>query len=228
MWKKTRFEIRKENTKMGFEQSNIRKIYRQWSKTYEWLTPIYLLGNEAKLRQKTIQALILQPSQSVLDLACGTGRNFPLILDLIGPHGKLIGVDYTPEMLVRARKKVSHHQRSNVQLIRGDATNLQLEEQFDAVLCTLAMSVIPNYERALERMLDHLKPGGWISISDAQLSPRWYARPFNWISNLMGWGAAADISRTPWKKLSTLVENYSYQELFFGFFYIARGQKKVF
>jgi len=212
---------------MGFEQSNIRKIYQQWSKTYEWLAPIYLLGNEAKLRQKTIQALNLQPRQSVLDLACGNGRNLPLILDQIGPQGKLIGVDYTPEMLTRGQEKASRYQWNNVQLIQGDATNLQLEEQFDAVLCTLAMSVIPNYERALERMLAHLKPGGWISISDAQFSSHWYARPFNWISNLMGWGAAADISRIPWKRLSTLVKNYSYQELFFGFFYVASGQKKA-
>jgi len=225
---KTSFEIRRESTKMGFEQSSIRKIYRQWAKTYEWLTPIYLLGNEAKLRQKAIRAINLQPNQSVLDLACGTGRNFPLILDQIGPQGRLIGVDYTPEMLIQVREKVSRHQWSNIQLIQGDAANLQLEYQFDAILCTLAMSVIPNYERALERMLAHLKPGGWISISDAQLSSRWYVRPFNWIGNLMGWSAAADISRTPWKRLSTLVENSSYQELFFGFFYIASGQKAGF
>jgi len=213
---------------MSFKQPNIRKIYRQWAKTYEWLTPIYLLGNETKLRQKTIQALNLRPEQSVLDLACGTGRNFLHILDKIGLRGELVGVDYTPEMLARAQEKVFRQQWNNVQLIQGDAAKLNLNKQFDAVLCTLAMSVIPGYQDALERMHAHLKPGGWISISDAQFSPRWYARPFNWISKLMGWGAAANISRTPWKSLSTLVKNYSYQELFFGFFYIAGGQKEVF
>jgi len=65
---------------------------------------LYLLGNEKRLRQETIGSLNLQPGQTVLDIACGTGRNFPLILEKIGPTGRLVGVDYTDAMLARARK----------------------------------------------------------------------------------------------------------------------------
>ena len=90
----------------SFDQSFIEHTYQNWAKVYEWLTPIYLLGNEKCLRRETIGSLHLQPGQTVLDVACGTGRNFPLILEKIGPSGKLVGVDYTAAMLDRARERV--------------------------------------------------------------------------------------------------------------------------
>jgi len=90
----------------SFDQSSIEHTYQNWAKVYDWLTPIYLLGNEKRLRKKTIGSLHLRPGQTVLDIACGTGRNFPLILEKIGPAGRLVGVDYTAAMLARARERV--------------------------------------------------------------------------------------------------------------------------
>jgi len=86
----------------NLDQTAIEHTYQNWAKDYMWLTPIYLLGNEKRLRKKTITSLHLQPGQTVLDVGCGTGRNFSLILDKIGPTGKLVGVDYTSDMLARA------------------------------------------------------------------------------------------------------------------------------
>lgn len=90
------------------------------------MTPIYLLGNEKRLRRETIGSLHLQPGQTVLDVACGTGRNFPLILEKIGPTGKLVGVDYTSDMLVRAKERVEREGWKNVELIQADAARIEL------------------------------------------------------------------------------------------------------
>src|SRR5512133_3144445 len=168
--------IRRNISMRSYSQTFIERRYQQWAKVYDWLTPIYLLGAERGLRKQTIASLHLQPGQTVLDVACGTGRNFPLILEKIGPTGRLVGVDYTAAMLGRARERVEREGWKNVELIQADAVRIDLKQMFDTVLCTLAMGVIPDDRGALERMLAHLKPGGCLAIGDAKRSSRWYGR----------------------------------------------------
>lgn len=205
-----------------FDQTTVERIYQKWAKVYDWLTPAYLFGNEKRLRKETIDSLRLQPGQMVLDIACGTGRNFPLILEKIGPSGKLVAVDYTSAMLARAREQIEREGWKNVELIQGDVTRIGLGQKFDAALCTLAMSVIPNYRVALDRMMAHVKPGGWMAIGDGKRSSLWYGRPFNWLADLSAYGAAAEVAfRRPWESLQEIVGDFHYDEWFSGFFYVA-------
>ena len=206
------------------DQTAIEHTYQNWAKVYEWLTPIYLLGNEKRLRREMIASLHLQLGQTVLDVACGTGRNFPLILEEIGSTGKLVGVDYTSDMLARAKERVEHERWKNVELIQADAARIELGRMFDAALSTLAISVIPDYRSALDRMLAHVKPGGYLAIGDAKRSSRWYSRPFNWVADLLGNGAAGMMSRRSWESLQEILNDYRYDEWFMGFFYVAAGR----
>lgn len=210
----------------SFNQTTIEHTYRNWAKVYDWLTPIYLLGNEQRLRRDTIGCLHLRPGQIVLDVACGTGRNFPLILEKIGPRGRLVGIDYSAAMLDRAREQVEREGWKNVELIQGDAARMKLKQKFDATLCTLAIGVIPDYRGALDRMSTHMEPGGRLAIGDAKRSSRLSGRPFNWLANLLGYGAAEDMSRRPWELLREMLGDFHYEEWFSGFFYVAAGTTK--
>lgn len=207
----------------SFDQSAIEHTYQNWARVYDWLTPTYLLGNEKRLRDETIQSLQLQTGQTVLDIACGTGRNFPLILEKIGPTGKLVGVDYTVAMLSRAREHVEHEGWKNVELIHGDAIRIDLGQKVDGALCTLAIGVIPNYRVALDHMAAHVKFGGHLAIGDAKRSSLWYGFAFNWLADLLGYGAAEDVSRRPWEFLQEKLGDFFYKEWFSGFFYVAGG-----
>ncbi|OGO80706.1 MAG: hypothetical protein A3K41_04555 [Chloroflexi bacterium RIFOXYD12_FULL_57_15] len=207
----------------SFDQTAIEHTYQNWAKVYDWLTPMYLLGNEKRLRRETIGRLRLQPGQTVLDIACGTGRNFPLIFETIGPTGRLVGVDYTFDMLARASERVKREGWKNVELIQGDAARINLERKFDAALCTLAIGVIPDYRGALNRMVGHIKPGGWLAIGDAKRSTCLHGRPFNWLADLLGYGAAEVMSRRPWESLREMLDDFYYEEWFSGFFYVAGG-----
>ena len=209
------------------DQTAIEHTYQNWAKVYEWLTPIYLLGNENRLRRETIASLHLQPGQTVLDVGCGTGRNFSLTLDKIGPTGKLVGVDYTSDMLARAQERVEREGWKNVELIQTDAAGIELGRTFDAALSTLAISVIPDYRGALERMLAHVKPGGYLAIGDAKHSSRWYGLPFNWLADLLGNSAAGIMTRKPWELMKAKLANFHYDEWFMGFFYVATGQAQT-
>lgn len=208
----------------GFDQSTIGRFYRLWARPYQWLVPFYLLGNEGRLRRKVVDALYLQQGQSVLDVGCGTGRNFPYIIERIGPQGRLIGLDYTPAMLQEAQRLTDRRGWSNVELIRGDAAELSLHDPADAALSTLALTVIPDYRQALQRMVASVRPGGRVAIADARRSERAYARPFNFVADLLGWGAAADVARRPWEHLGELLHDASYEDFFLGFFYVAAGR----
>src|SRR6266498_2845843 len=210
----------------SFDQSFIENTYQNWAKVYDWLTPIYLLGNEKRLRRETIGSLHLQPAQTVLDIACGTGRNFSLILEKIGPFGKLIGVDYTFAMLARARERVEREGWKNVELIQADAARIDLGRKIDAALCSLAIGVIPDYRGALDRMVAYVKPGGRLAIGDAKRSSGWNGRAFNWLADLLGYGAAEDVSRRPWELLQGMLGDFHYEEWFSGFFYVAAGSPK--
>ena len=210
----------------SFNQNTIEHTYQNWAKVYDWLTPMYLLGNEKRLRRETIDRLHLQPGQTVLDIACGTGRNFPLILEKIGSHGRLVGVDYTSDMLARDRDRVERKGWKNVELIQADAARINLERKFDAALCTLAIGVIPDYRSALDRMAAHVKPGGRLAIGDAKRSSRLDGLLFNWLADLLGYRAAEDVSRQPWESLQKMLDDFCYEEWFSGFFYVAGGNVK--
>ncbi len=137
-------------------QKNVERVYRRWARIYDWLTPLYLMGNESRLRRETIDSLDLHTGQKVLEIGCGTGRNFSMILERIGPEGRLLGVDYTAAMLDRARARIQRHGWKNVELIQADASTLDLECQFDAALSTLAIAVIPDSRSAFDRMAAHI------------------------------------------------------------------------
>ncbi len=72
-------------------------------------------------------------------------------------------------------------------------------------------------------MVASVGPGGRVAIADARRSERPYARPFNFVADALGWGAAADVSRRPWETLRGLADGVSYEGFFLGFFYVAAG-----
>jgi len=109
-------------------------------------------------------------------------------------------------------------------LVQGDAARIELGRKFDAALSTLAISVIPDYRGALDRMLAHVKPGGYLTIGDAKRSSRWYGLPFNWVADILGNGAAGMMSRRPWEPLQEMLNDYCYYEWFMGFFYVVAGR----
>jgi ubiquinone/menaquinone biosynthesis C-methylase UbiE len=166
----------------------------------------------AQARRRAVELLRLAPGATVVDIACGTGLNFALIEERIGPSGRLIGVDLTAAMLRRAGARVKRSGWSNVNLVQLDVTSLtreQLEQagalqegrQVDAVLCTLGMSVIPHWEAAWEAMLALVRPGGTAALMDGSPPPRHTATtrlvwPLVWLGCRY---FAADWTREPWK-----------------------------
>ncbi len=150
----------------------IRRVYSVWGHhprmyaAQDWIT---FLGRPHAIRHRAVDATGIGPGARVLEVGCGTGRNFRYIVERIGSRGQLVGFDYSHEMLEAARAHVERCGWRNVELVEGDAAVLNVEEgHFDAVLAVLAFSAIPDHVAALERCRDVLRPGGVLAVCDAR------------------------------------------------------------
>ena len=164
-----------------------RIIYRLWAPIYDATVNRFFLPG----RRRAMEVLALQPGERVYIVGAGTGADLPFL-----PRGgKAVGVDYSPEMLRMARRKLPHL-LSAVQLVQGDAQQrLVPEGSFDAAILNLILSVIPDGQACLRATLSALKPGGRAVIFDkfmkegGTLSP--VRRVVNWFSTCLG----TDINR---------------------------------
>ncbi|KAF2819186.1 S-adenosyl-L-methionine-dependent methyltransferase [Ophiobolus disseminans] len=115
----------------------------------------------------------LQPGQEVLDLACGTGLLTFKEADIVGPTGKVVGVDVTPGMIaIASRKKEQNGDKyANVSLHKGDILHLDETEAlkgktFDVITVASALVLFPDPKAAIEHWSGYLKPGG-VLVTDA-------------------------------------------------------------
>ncbi|HEX8260582.1 MAG TPA: class I SAM-dependent methyltransferase [Rubrobacteraceae bacterium] len=109
----------------------------------------------------------LQARGEVLEIAVGTGRNFPFY-----PEGvRLSGIELSPKMLDLARRRARELGR-DADLRVGDAHNLPYPDaSFDTVIVTLALCTIPDHRRALAEAARVLRPGGELLLLEHVRSP---------------------------------------------------------
>lgn len=151
----------------------VKKVYSFWGRypsLYKAQDIITFLGRAAIIRKKAVENLGLKRGDKVLEIACGSGRNFQYLVEAVSKKGRIIGFDYSQEMLDAAKQLCRKNGWENITLIQGDAGQLQIaENNFDGVISVLGISAIPNWEKALNRCDDVLRPGGRLVVCDARL-----------------------------------------------------------
>lgn len=114
--------------------------------------------------------------RTVLDLGCGSGRDCFLLSKLVGPSGRVIGIDMTEEQLAIAHGHVDYHREkfgfseSNVNFVKGYIEDLHgagiADNSVDTVVSNCVINLSPDKERVFSEILRVLKPGGELYFSD--------------------------------------------------------------
>jgi len=130
------------------------------------------------IRSLAIDALNLQPGETVLDAGCGTGWCIPELARRVGNTGKVLGFEPSPDMLSIARRRVADAGLSQVQLQNAAGETARLPAVPDAVLFSYTHDLIRS-QASLEKLFAQCRPGTRIVAASTKLFPKWFF-PGNW------------------------------------------------
>jgi SAM-dependent methyltransferase len=109
----------------------------------------------------------IRRGEHVVDIGCGAGIDSLIAGRMVGPTGKVIGVDMTPAMLAKARYSAAEAQLSNVEFREGYAEELPLPDAWaDVVISNGVLNLMPDKAVTLKEMARVLKPGSRLQIGD--------------------------------------------------------------
>src|SRR5687767_6572375 len=102
----------------------------------------------------------LRPGETVLDLGSGAGNDVFIARHEVGPEGRVLGVDMTPDMVSRARANAAKHGYDNVEFRLGEIERLPVEAGgVDVVISNCVLNLVPDKARAFAEMARVLRPG---------------------------------------------------------------------
>jgi SAM-dependent methyltransferase len=112
----------------------------------------------------------LEPGERVLDVGSGAGTDSLVAAQMIGPGGRVTGIDMTPEMLAKARAAAAEMGASNVEFLEGEAERLPFQDEgFDVVISNGVIDLVPDKDAVFSELHRVLRPGGRIQIADVTI-----------------------------------------------------------
>jgi arsenite methyltransferase len=128
----------------------------------------------------------IEPGETVLDLGCGAGIDSILAAQRTGPAGRVLALDFLPEMLERTAAAAAEAGLANVEPLEGDIEAIPLPDaSVDHVISNGVINLVPRKARALAECARVLRPGGRLTVSDLtvdeeELPPEILTHPATW------------------------------------------------
>jgi ubiquinone/menaquinone biosynthesis C-methylase UbiE len=203
----------------GPDRDTALEQYRRRASVYDWELALF-----EPIRRLAISRLALRPRDVVLDIGCGTGLSLSLLRQGIGPKGRIVGLEQSPEMIDRARRRVAQQRWARVTLICSPVETADIPVKADAALFHFTHDILRRPE-AIARVMRHLKPGARVVASGL----KWAASRLTWPVNLLVLPAALRSVTSlegmdqPWALLQDQLGRMHVESRLLGGAYVASG-----
>lgn len=112
----------------------------------------------------------IKKGDTIIDLGSGAGNDCFIARSETGESGKVIGIDFTPAMIEKARANAQKHNFENVEFRLGDIENMPVDsDTADVIVSNCVLNLVPDKKKAFAQIFRVLKQGGHFSISDVVL-----------------------------------------------------------
>lgn len=206
----------------------VRTLYRRTAAFYDSAAWMYRLTGASRHQRFAVGALRLRPGDTVVDMGCGTGLNFPRLRAAVGPAGRIIGVDLTDAMLARARRRIEREGWTNVQLVEADLAEYVFPPELGAAIATFALEMVPEYDAVIRRVAAALPPGRRLALYGLKHPERWPG----WLIRLgirlnRSFGVSGDYADfRPWESVRRYLREVEHREFYGGAAYLSVGEAR--
>lgn len=213
---------------MLLNKQETQNLYRKRAKNYDSAMWLYRLTGFRvnQYRQDAVEALALERGDTVVELGCGTGLNFPYLHRAVGEVGRIVGVDLTDAMLEQAHQRVVMSDWGNVELIQADLSKYDIPKNVEGILSSLAITLVPEYDEIIQRGAEALQPRGRLAILDFKEPENWPV----WLIRFAAWlnkpyGVSLELAdRKPMESVRRYLKEVKYREYYYGVLYLSVGE----
>jgi demethylmenaquinone methyltransferase / 2-methoxy-6-polyprenyl-1,4-benzoquinol methylase len=143
------------------KEERVHNVFEKIYNNYDKMNSVISFQQHKRWRKDTMRRMDVQKGSSALDVCCGTADWTIALADAVGPNGKVVGLDFSKNMLQIGQEKVKELDLSHVSLIHGNAMELPFDDNtFDYATIGFGLRNVPDYLQVLREMNRVLKPGG--------------------------------------------------------------------
>ncbi|WP_075982133.1 demethylmenaquinone methyltransferase [Bacillus massilinigeriensis] len=143
------------------KEERVHHVFENISDNYDKMNSVISFKQHLRWRKDTMNRMNVQKGKVALDVCCGTADWTIALANEVGPTGKVVGLDFSKNMLKVGEEKVKSMHLDQVSLIHGNAMELPFEDEtFDYVTIGFGLRNVPDYLQVLKEMHRVLKPTG--------------------------------------------------------------------
>lgn len=170
----------------------VHEVFESIAPKYDRMNTILSFRRHKAWRKFTMKKMNVKENQTAIDVCCGTGDWTLSLAEAVGPHGQVIGLDFSQNMLEIGEAKRKRLGYEQVRLVQGNAMTLPFEDNsFDYATIGFALRNVPDIHTVLSEMMRVVRPGGMV-VSLELSKPVWpvfkqlYYAYFNYILPFIG------------------------------------------
>ncbi|WP_433958615.1 demethylmenaquinone methyltransferase [Cytobacillus horneckiae] len=143
------------------KEERVHNVFEKIYGNYDKMNSVISFQQHLRWRKDTMKRMDVQPGSKALDVCCGTGDWSIALSEAVGEIGKVVGLDFSKNMLKIGEEKVKEQGIKNIELVHGNAMELPFpDNSFDYVTIGFGLRNVPDYMQVLKEMHRVVKPGG--------------------------------------------------------------------